>query len=309
MKNSLSVTGLSLSQAQSISNLCYQRAQEIANQLNGINNATKTVKIGGDTYQETVGKPIPTNIVELINEKAQLHAVQAFLMENIKAKDQLLSEIKHKPFRTDITAPEKPKFIQYEGIKGLVDETWGKEQLSVSEICECIEQEALAAHIGQFIHKDSPLDKLRLQLPKVKTLEFITVKDGEKTPVKVEVHHTPAQLLAIHEKLAKLHRTYEMRVNYFKAKIKNLVTEENASISRNNAVITGKTDADNMLLADTYKSELKVFTGKVEKARQEFEGERMDLIKSAAALRILVDPRFQPVIDKFTKDLETPDKA
>lgn len=87
MRNSLNTKGLSLSQAQSISNLCFQRTQDIANNLSVINNAEKTLKIGDETYVETVGNKIPTNVVDLLLEKALLHSTQAFLMENIKAKD------------------------------------------------------------------------------------------------------------------------------------------------------------------------------------------------------------------------------
>ena len=68
-KLSLSKTGLSLSQAQSVSNLCYQKSQEIANQLAVINNSEKTLTIGSEIYFETVGNPIPKNVVELVIEK------------------------------------------------------------------------------------------------------------------------------------------------------------------------------------------------------------------------------------------------
>ena len=53
MKNSLSSKGLSMSQAQSISNLCNQRSKEITNKLGDINNISKHLTIGEDTYVET----------------------------------------------------------------------------------------------------------------------------------------------------------------------------------------------------------------------------------------------------------------
>ena len=45
-KHSLSSKGLSLSQAQSISNLCNQRSREITSKLNIVNNFSKVLKIG-----------------------------------------------------------------------------------------------------------------------------------------------------------------------------------------------------------------------------------------------------------------------
>ena len=105
-KNSLAEKGLSLSQAQSISNLCNQRAQDINAKLNGINNAEKTVTLQGVKYIETAGKKIPVDVVDLIKNKALLHSTQAFLMENIKAKDDLLKSLQRKEFVTALQFPD-----------------------------------------------------------------------------------------------------------------------------------------------------------------------------------------------------------
>ena len=89
MRHNLQKSGLSLSQAASISNLCNQRAREIESNLVGINNASKSFKDNGDTFTLETAKPVPSNIVALLIEKGELHAAQAFLMTNIKAKDAL----------------------------------------------------------------------------------------------------------------------------------------------------------------------------------------------------------------------------
>lgn len=303
-KNSLSTNGLSLSQAQSISNLCFQRASDIASLISGLNNATKTLKIGNETYVETVGKKIPANIVALLQEKALLHSCQAFLMENIKAKDELLKAKKSQAFVNSLVSPVYPELIEPQYIN-TVGEDWGWEQLSVSEYNEYLEAEAYAAHIGQFIHKNSPLDSLRKELSTMKTLEWISVKDGEKTPLKVDIHHTPEQLLAVHEELAALHRKYEQRVNYFKAKVKNLVTEENARISKVNADAQADASAKNSVLLSNYQNAYTLYQQELQKEKQTFEAQRQDDIKVIAALRITVDPRFQNVVDSFLKQLES----
>ena len=303
MRNSLNNTGLSLSQAQSISNLCFQRTQDISSNLSVINNAEKTLKIGNETYIETVGNKIPANVVELLLEKALLHATQAFLMENIKAKDSLLKELKAKYFISPLTEPEWPK-IESITLIPLVDEKWGWDQLSLSEYNEYLEAEAYAAHIGQFIHKDCKLDILRKELSTIKTLEWMTIKDGEKTPLKVSVHHNQAQLLDIHNNLAALHRKYEQRVNYFKAKVKNLVTEENARISRVNADEQAIVNNSNKKTEDTFSELLRVYRAENLRLIQDFEKTRQEDIQKVAGLRITVDTRFQTTVDKYLKELE-----
>lgn len=302
MKNSLSNTGLSLSQAQSISNLCYQRALEIANQISTLNNVEKTVKIDGETFIETKGVKMPANIIDLIEEQAKLHATQAFLMENIKAKDAMLKQAQKSTYQHDIPMPERPDLASAE-LTSSVSEEWGWEQLSPSEINEYLEAESYAAHIGKFIHKNGKLDILRQELPTLKTLEWITIKDGERTPLKVTIHNTTDDLLKLHEKLATKHRNCEQRVNYFKAKVKNLVTVENSRIAAENAKKENEISTANYLLNEKYQKDLEAWSSNRKECYQKFENERHTLIKSIAELRIQVDPRFQPVVDAFLTSL------
>jgi hypothetical protein len=303
MKNSLSTKGLSMSQAQSVSNLCNQRSKEITNKLVDINNVSKTLTINGETYTETQGNPMPANTVELLTQKARLSATQAFLMENIKAKDSLIKEIQYDDFDYTIPTPEIPKTV-VKDLPTLVNEDWGWSQLTVNEYNEYLEAEAYASHIGQFIHKGGKLDRLRSELPTIKTLEFMEIEVGKKTPMKVSIHHTPEQLLEIHEELASLHRNYEQKVNYFKSKVKNSVTTENARIANERAKIqaelneiNGKQDADYNVALEKWRAEYR-------KASNEFEAKRQERIKEAANMKIDVDSRFQPVIDMFLKDLK-----
>ena len=299
-KHSLSTSGLSLSQAQSISNLCFQKAQEISNQIAIINNAEKTLKIGNETYIETTGNKIPKNIVELILEKGNLHATQAFLMENIKAKDSILKELKNKNFDTLLEYPEYPNIQTFTPEK-LVEEAWGWNELPIHQYHEFLEAEAYAAHIGQFIHKGEKLDCLRKEISTIKTLEWIIISDGTKTPLKVSIHHTSDELLNIHNNLAILHRGYEQRVNYFKAKVKNLVTDENARISKANADGQAERNKINEILRNEYSMAVAKHEESILKLKQEFELLRQEEIKATAQLKIQVDPRFQPVIDSFLK--------
>ena len=305
MKHSLAATGLSLSQAQSISNLCNQRVREIDNKLSVVNNASRIVKIDGVDYQETMPNPMPDNVVELLTEKARLSAAQAFLMENMRAKDELLNETRRKKFDFDNIVPF-PTRANFELATELdeVEEAWGWDQLTTADYNEYLEVEAYAAHIGQFIHNRGKLDQLRKELPTMKTLEFIEVESGKKTPVIVRQHHTSDALLILHEELATLHREYEQRVNFFKAKVKNLVTTENARIARVNAEERARVNAINQKIQAEFESAQKTWLDNEKKADYEFQEVIQQQIKEIAAYRIQVPARFQPVIDMFI----TPEK-
>lgn len=302
-KHSLSSKGLSLSQATSISNLCNQRALEIGNKLGVVNNYSKTVKVGKDEHETVKARPLPENVVELLKEKSELHACQAFLMENLKKKDTMLKQIK--VVGADISGVKFP--ADYEYIDPIVipqvGEDWGWDQLTVAEYNEFLEAQAFAAHIGEFIHKNSILDRLRAELPTLPDIEWMTIKDGEKSPVKIVKHHTSEGLLKVHEDLAEIHRGYEQRVNYFNSKIKNLVTAENARIAKLNADAQDEAAKVNNDRQADYNTAYKKATEELKQVRAQFETARQASIKEIAALKINICPRFQKTIDIFLKKI------
>jgi hypothetical protein len=303
MKNSLASKGLSMSQAASISNLCNQRSKDITAQLADINNVSKELVIGTETYIETQANPIPLNVVQLLQDKARLSATQAFLMENIKAKDELINKIKYEGFEYDIEVPIRPTIIS-ETLPSQVDEDFGWDTLTTAEYNEFIEAEAYASHIGQFIHKGGKLDKLRAELPTIKTLEFMEIEVGKKTPMKVSIHHTPEQLLIIHEELAALHRGYEQKVNYFKSKVKNATTSENARVQKERGEIQARVNQQNADLANAYKLAYEQWTAEQRKAQHDFEEKRQNKIQDAVNLKIEVAERFQDVVNEFLNQLK-----
>ena len=135
MKNSLSKKGLSLSEAQSISNLCNQHAAEIDRIFNQVTPSHKTVKIDGVDYVTEQGVSLPENVKDVLLKKCSLHALQAFLMENIKAKNEMLKDIDKRRFVFD---EEEPTYPELEDVKlePAVDIVWGFEQLSLDEVNE-----------------------------------------------------------------------------------------------------------------------------------------------------------------------------
>lgn len=296
--------GLSLSQAQSISNLCNQRVVEINQTINSINNYTKQVRIN-ELYTLQKGIHIPENIVELLIQKSELSACQAFLMENIKAKQYLLDKTKLE--QADISGVPYPSKRNYMDITysllNEVNEQYGWNQLSRKEYNEYLEAEAYAAHIGKFIHKNGKLDELRKELPSIPEIEWMEIETGKKTPVNIKVHHTSDGLLKLHEKLANIHRVYEQKVNYFKAKVKNIVTEENTRIAKHNNDLQIKAEEYNNNVDSDFHKEVKLYDEKIKTIKSEFEIYRQKTISEYVLMRIVVDDRFKETIDMFLNEL------
>lgn len=295
--------GLSMSQAQSVSNLCHQRASEIERKLNEVNNGKKSVKIRKDTVVQRKAVKMPENVIELLKEKGKLHACQAFLMEAVKEKEIMMTLAKTERFEYSgpLEMPVRPNY-ESEDFLPEVNEDWGWAQLSPGELSEYLENEALAAHIGQFIHSGGKLDTLRRDIRKDKGIEWVS--DGDRQyPVITEEHHTPEDLHKLHESLALEHRGYEQRVNYFKAKVKNLVAAENARRHKHNSDESARVDKINTQLEQDYSLAVRNYKAAVDVERSTFEAEREEFVNKLSAFRIKVNPRFQDVIDIFMKDL------
>ena len=298
MRN-LANKGLSMSQAQSISNLCNQNALEIQREIDSYNNCSKSMTIAGQVYDMQEGMPISGDILDKLKNKGDLHATQAFLMEALKSKDSELIRLRNMvPNLDHLIAPQRTYVPDYEILYN-EEESWGWTQLSDSEYSEYLQVEAMASHLGQFIHRNGKLTQLRKDLPNTASLEWFEVKDGEKTPVKVTKHHVSGALLAIHEDIADKHRVYEQRVNYYKAKVKNLVSDENARIQKLNADKAAEFLKIEKELNQNYQLAMDAYNGEILRLTMEFNSQRELNIKAAAALRINVDSRFQHVIDLF----------
>lgn len=305
-KHSLKVNnGLSMSQAQSISNLCNQRAEEINQEISFINNFSKSVR----TYENHIiqkGRPMPENIIDMLETKAKLHACQAFLMENIKAKNALLNDAKFGS--ADVSGVEKPVKGDYLDIDDIlldeVNEDFGWEQLSSEDYNEYLEAEAYASHIGQFIHKNGKLALLKQELPLIPDIEWMEIEKDKKVPVTINIHHTSKDLFDLHEKLAKLHRVYEQKVNYYKSKVKNIVTEENARIAKHNNDLVNKKELHDQEVDNIYYKSLEEYNKKVSSIKSQFEIDRQEKIKEIASMRIFVDNRFKEVVDMFMESVK-----
>lgn len=296
-KNSLKASGLSLSQAQSISNSCNQHAIELESQLNQVNNFSKTVKVGDETHILQQGRELPSNVLSIVSDLGLLKATQAFLMENIKAKDSLLKQIQLEKY-VQTEAPIRGDYAKVNLLEQ-VGEEFGWSELSENEINEFYDVEAKAAAIGVFIHKNGKLTALRNELPNVPQIEWMEIESGKKTPITIKVHHTPKQLIGIYDSLVEKHRELEQRVNYFKAKVKNLVTNENARIANVNAIELKRVEAINREVGEKFNTDLTEWSALNQKLSNDFEAKRQERVKEVVNLRIDVPAMFQPIVGEL----------
>lgn len=296
MKNLDPKKGLSMSDAQFLSNLCNQKAEDINKIILAVGIANKDVDYKGNMKPLITTPKMPTDIVELLKEKALLHGLQAQLMDAMKRKQAMIDEIQAEEFEYDIPAPKGPELTKYPMIQ-VVDEQWGFDQLTQDELNEYLAQEALASHIGQYIHKKGHLTKLREDLAKSPHTEWFEINKDEKAYVEVKFHYDAEYYNKLHEELAQLHRDAEKKVNYFKAKIKNIVSDENIKRYDIYRLEYDKVAEENRLLTEAHNADVKKHIDARQIAKNEFEKKQAQKLKDVSALKIVPDPRYQDLIN------------
>ena len=172
-----------------------------------------------------------------------------------------------------------------------INEFFTKEDLLRSLVAE-----AHAAHIGQFIHKDGVLDKLRKELPKISGYSHERLPDGRSAVVINEIHSDADALEQLHEVLANEHRDFTRIVNGQKAKAKDLVLIENS----NNASIWQQKKSEQSARANTHLTEFNVYTNAIsaERARLTLEYQKAidEEVKSWVKAKLAIPSQFKDLI-------------
>lgn len=294
----LSDKGLSMTDTQSISNFCNQQALEIQRVLDSANVHDKRFTFQREEYPVTEGKSLPSDVIPLLIEKANYHACQAWLMEAMKEKEILINLVTQEEFTYSIEQPKAPDYLQFNPIRHV---SYGLETLSYSERIDYLKNEAMASHIGSFIHKGGKLDKLRKQNSEEIQLEFVDMGNGGRIPVKVIRNHDSNWLLNLHNDLSNQHREFEKKVNYYKAKLKNAENTKNSQIEEQNAEKQREIQTKNDMLQKDYRNLYENWSIGRNIAKSEFEKNRFSLLRKISDLKITVEPYFQPILDKFNK--------
>ena len=295
---------LSMSDAQTISNMCNQKAQTISRKLDKINNFEKvldlsTVKDSDNDSKKLIKvKAEPLNhdeVCDLLEKQSKYYSLQGFLVSHITLKESMLENLRREQddfeyqsfgdYCNDNSLIEKPSldnFTEYN--------IW--ETISPNEILRYYVAETDAATIGKFIHKDSKLDKLRKQLSAIPEYEFEEFPDGRVAIIEIKKHHTDEDLEKTHIVLADKHRDSERVVNSFKARLKNDLRELTDEARSN------------------YNKEREKYNNQVASLKEKYDAERTtayniflneisEKTKEVANSRIEVPEIFSSILEEF----------
>lgn len=250
--------GISSSQANHVCNLVKEHNKVVAAELDQAAAYSETMAYGNQTI--FLKNPATVDFAKLAVKEGELYALSAWLREAIKARETLLTYYRNCPitvFAEFYSWPngEAPAVPRQNAVPVPVKATEADilETFSIKDLSEYWALEAKAAHIGKRIHKGGIIAQVREDLiaDKQKITSFQKV-DDKSYVVTYAPLYSLNQTNQVFNDLQKLHREYESRLNWYKARIQNGISELDAERQ-------GKYKAELDKEAARYREEAKVY--------------------------------------------------
>lgn len=274
MENILGVQGLTSSEANHVTNI-------VKELVKGLDSATLVIA-STSVEKNGIWHKMDENAkkdtwVEDIKRVGELYALSAWLKSGIKLKEDMLNNVNRiQPVNVDT-----PEYLPMPVEKATSFETYVL-TLNTKEYNEYLANEAVAAHVGKFVHS---FDKIRNQSDNFQPAELKEFKN-ELVMLKHTRLYTKEELEAGFFELQKIHREAEKIVNSYKAKHKEWVKtvqdeytkEAQHVMSENNKLRIAHTDA-------------------LYQAAQEAETKKREERKTISNLKILIPNALQETLD------------
>lgn len=274
----LDTKGLTTAEANYTANIIKELCERISNEIKQLTLFKGTLNFQGkQTEYNKVYKV--ENLEEKCLEEGNLYALSAWLREAIKAKEALLKQVENDNF--DISLLNE---VNYGKATSLLTEDEVKYSLPINELAEYLAYEAKAAHIGKKVHPNGIFEQwfnMIKNTPKVQINEI-----NKDYIVEFDQVVDEKDLYQTYFTLQKEYREAEQKVNYYKAKVKNLLNERNQEINQKNRALQDKLSQD-----------LEIQNSKNLALQAEINNLRGQKLKEVSELKIIIPNELQKTLD------------
>ena len=274
----LDTKGLTTAEANYTANIIKELCERISNEIKQLTLFKGTLNFQGkQTEYNKVYKV--ENLEEKCLEEGNLYALSAWLREAIKAKEALLKQVENDNF--DISLLNE---VNYGKATSLLTEDEVKYSLPINELAEYLAYEAKAAHIGKKVHPNGIFEQwfnMIKNTPKVQINEI-----NKDYIVEFDQVVDEKDLYQVYFTLQKEYREAEQKVNYYKAKVKNLLNERNQEINQKNRALQDKLSQD-----------LEIQNSKNLALQAEINNLRGQKLKEVSELKIIIPNELQKTLD------------
>ena len=285
--------GISMSDANSVAGKAGDIADSVNRLLSQTGSFIKTTDLDGKRVTLEMPKKLG-NITEIAKKDGELYGLKAYLMEAIKAKNQMIDYLKIAPIeefkeadeefeRFDTKEDELPE--REETTENTVLQNW-----TLEERAEYYLLEARVAHLGKKIHPNGIFDNLAqnsFEGVRYEREELNSGEGGTKTHIaEVTSVYTPAEAQTAFYELHDERRELEKRLNFFKARLKNELNQQMLEAEKD---YRAKLNEFNEM--QTKKRE------RNEKLRSIWESRRLDYVRKVSDLKILIPNVLKEIYD------------
>lgn len=303
--------GISSSHANHISNLLKEQNKLISKRLAGVNAFTYKVTI--DRLDHKISSTTVVKDGDWERE-GRYYALSAWLREAIKARNNLLDFYKTCDVNEFLEDEETiSEFTDIAPVRnspiGIIKftEIDAIGEFSIAQRAEYYSLEAHAAHIGKYIHSGGILSNVKDDLAGGSLIGFHKIiQNGQPTeiPMIATANFESEAINTEYFRLQAKHREYESKLNSYKARIQNRVTEKNAELQRDctNASAAANNAYNNAL--NIYNANLAKFNGEIEELNSILQTRRLEKVRAVSAYKITIPNELSKIyqdIDQLGK--------
>jgi ribosomal protein S17 len=299
--------GLSQTEANHQANMVKEIADIIKREFESTGVYTEKVVYAGEEVPLDNNQTI-TDLVEKAQMEGNLYALSAWLRSAVKAKEELLKIIRTAPDTFFLTEEEVyptisiPRPMQHEVP---LQKTWTEEdvigEFTIAERAEYLRLEAQAAHLGKKIHTGGILDQIFTGLRNFVPFRFHGLRDGagmKDFPVRRARLYEVEGFEAAFFQLQAEHRSVEARLNWYKARIQNLVAERNAQQIREGRAASDKLYGEYLQKRQEWEAHCEDIRAKEQDLLQVIAERRQNATSQVSAYKIVVPKELEPVLQK-----------
>jgi hypothetical protein len=287
--------GISSSHANHISNLLKEQNTIISKRLSGARAFNYNVVLDGKPHWVTTSTQVE---VDDWTKEGRYFALSAWLKEAIKAKTTLLEFYRTCDASEFLTDEEKipeftetaPVFNKPLGVKAWT-ETDAVGELSIAERAEYYALEAQASHIGKYIHTGGVMSNIKNDLAGGPVVGFHKIlQNGQQTeiPMFAKSNFDQDRINKEYFDLQAKHREYESKLNSYKARIQNRVTEKNAELQREFTLASVKASNEFDTISREYNMRFQKYQNELESLNSVLQTRRLEKIREVSAYKIVI---------------------
>jgi hypothetical protein len=296
----LAENGISMSAAQGLAEKAKLMQESINKKIANAKPYRKVLHIDGKEH--VLENP---EIVDFARAETagRLFGLVGYLREAIQAKSAWLEEVVACSAQTFLgtdalpVAPDSPDVIQAPMVPSEIDEKDVQASIPAEELAEYLLAEASVAHLGKILHPGGVLHEINSSTD-IPYEERSRRANGLVTdyPVTVTRVYDEDAVLTGYVELHDKWRTLETRLNWFKAKFKNVATDINLKAQADYQVEVARIQAANISVLNAYNAAYDKYTADLAVMESTLRNRRGAERRRVSALGIVIPSSLKPFV-------------